>query len=174
MSVGVVMTLLWWDSGSSVDRAVPRSVPMLATGICLLGQIAARSMWRLYVENRRARGRRAERLVVVGAGEAAERVLRMLRSSSDAPFVPVAMVDDDPAKRNLRMHRVRVEGVVDDVVEVAERFDAHGGADRRAECRQFLLSDTSTRWSTRPACACSCCLPWSSCSAESRLPTSVR
>ena len=125
LSVGVVMTVLWWENGDSVNRAVPRSVPILATGICLLGQIAARSMWRLYVEHRaRPDGGELERLVVVGAGEAAEGVLRMLRSSSDAPFVPVAMVDDDPAKRNLRMHRVRVEGVVDDVVEVAERFDA--------------------------------------------------
>ena len=125
LSVGVVMTALWWENGDSVNRAVPRSVPILATGICLLGQIAARSMWRLYVEHRaRPEGGELERLVVVGAGEAAEGVLRMLRGSSDAPFVPVAMVDDDPAKRNLRMHRVRVEGVVDDVVDVAERFDA--------------------------------------------------
>ncbi len=125
LSVGLVMTILWWGASDSTDRAIPRSVPLLATAISLLGQIAVRSMWRLYVEHRdRPEGDHLQRLVVVGAGDAAEQVLRTLRMSSDAPFVPVAMVDDDPAKRNLRMLRVRVDGTVDEVAAVADRHHA--------------------------------------------------
>lgn len=124
LAVGTVMTAVWWNSGGANDRPVPRSVPILATGISLLGQIAARSMWRLYVEHRnQPEGDHLERLVIVGAGSGAEQVLRTLRTS-DSPFVPTAMVDDDPAKRNLSMHRVRVEGRVDDLLDVATKRSA--------------------------------------------------
>ena len=125
LSVGLVMTVLWWGASDTTTRAIPRSVPLLATALSLLGQIAVRSMWRLYVEHRdRPEGDHLQRLVIVGAGDAAEQVLRTLRSSSGAPYVPVAMVDDDPAKRNLRMSRVRVEGTVGELVSVARRRDA--------------------------------------------------
>jgi FlaA1/EpsC-like NDP-sugar epimerase len=125
LSVGVVMTLMWWGASDSAARAVPRSVPLLATAISLLGQIAIRSMWRLYVEHRdRPEGDHLQRVVVVGAGTAADQVLRTLRTTAEAPYVPVAMVDDDPTKRNLRMLGVRVEGRVDDLVDVARRRNA--------------------------------------------------
>jgi FlaA1/EpsC-like NDP-sugar epimerase len=125
LSVGLVMTILWWGSSDVTTRVIPRSVPLLATAISLLGQIAVRSMWRLYVEHRdRPEGEHLERLLIVGAGAAAEQVLRTLRSSSDAPFVPVAMVDDDPTKRKLRMSGVRVEGTVDELIAVAAHRQA--------------------------------------------------
>ena len=120
MSVGFVMTIAWWNSSAAVSRPVPRSVPLLATGVCVLGQIAIRSMWRLYSERRnRPSGEGVERVVVVGAGEGAELALRTLRATTEAPYVVTAMVDDDPAKRNLRLSGVRVEGRVDDLLTVA-------------------------------------------------------
>jgi dTDP-glucose 4,6-dehydratase len=125
LSVGVVMTIVWWGGSDAATRSVPRSVPLLATAISLLGQIAVRSMWRLYTEHRdRPGGDHLQRVVIVGAGEAGEQVLRTLRSVSTAPYVPVAMVDDDPVKRNLRMMGVKVEGRVDELVSVAKRSDA--------------------------------------------------
>ena len=126
LSVGLVMTVLWWGSSATDTRPIPRSVPLLATAVSLLGQIAIRSMWRLYVEHRdRPEGDHLDRLVIVGAGEAAAQVLRTLRSSSDAPYVAVAMVDDDPKKRNLRMSGVRVEGTVGELASVAARRSAN-------------------------------------------------
>jgi len=118
-SVGVVLTVsMWWNTG------IPRSVPVLAAGFSLLGQIAARSMWRLRNERRnRPNGEHVQRLVLVGAGEGADQILRTLRSS-DSPYEPVALVDDDPHKRNLRMSGVRVEGRVDDLGRVAAKHHA--------------------------------------------------
>ena len=125
LSVGATMTVAWWGIGSGAVRPVPRSVPLLATGVSLLGQIAIRSMWRLYVAHRnRPNGEDLQRLVLVGAGEGAEQILRTLRTSSDSPYVPVAMVDDDRRKRNLRMSGVKVEGTVDRLVAVATRHRA--------------------------------------------------
>ena len=82
-------------------------------------------MWRLYVEHRnRPSGDHLERLVLVGAGDGAEQILRTLRASTESPYVPVAMVDDDHAKRNLRLSGVKVEGRIDDLVAVADRHRA--------------------------------------------------
>jgi FlaA1/EpsC-like NDP-sugar epimerase len=125
LSVGLVMTIVWWNADAPTSRPVPRSVPLLATGVSVLGQISIRSMWRLYSERRnRPVGDDVDRVVVVGAGEGAELVLRTLRSSTDAPYVVTAMVDDDPTKRNLRLSGVRVAGRVDDLLSVAAATEA--------------------------------------------------
>jgi FlaA1/EpsC-like NDP-sugar epimerase len=117
-SVGVVLTVgLWQWNG------VPRSVPILATGLSLVGQITARSLWRLRNESRkRPSGEHLQRLVVVGAGEGGDQVLRTLRGSADSSYLPVALLDDDPDKRNLRLSGVRVEGRVDDLETVAKKY----------------------------------------------------
>jgi FlaA1/EpsC-like NDP-sugar epimerase len=120
--VGLVLTVVLWQW-----RGIPRSVPVLATGLSLLGQISARSIWRLRNERlRRPNGGHLQRLVVVGAGEGADQVLRTLRASSDSSYEPVALLDDDPAKRNLRLSGVRVDGTVDDLPAVAARHHADG------------------------------------------------
>lgn len=125
LSVGVMMTVLWWGADQATSRPVPRSVALLAAAISLLGQITLRSMWRLYAEHRiRPSGEHLRRIVIVGAGEAAEQVVRTLRGSSEAPYIPVAMVDDDRTKRNLRILGVKVQGTVDDLAEVAEQTGA--------------------------------------------------
>lgn len=126
LAVGAVLTVVWWQTVSEPSRPIPRSVPLLATGVCILGQLAVRSTWRLYVESRRRpSGDHLIRLVVVGAGEGAHQVLRTLSSSNDSSYLPVAMVDDDRSKRILRMSGVRVAGAVEDLAEVAERHHAN-------------------------------------------------
>lgn len=117
--VGIAMTAVWWNA-SDAERAVPRSVPLIAAGLSLLGQVTIRSIWRLYNERRLRSGRTdATRVVVVGAGDAGDRVVRTLMAAAQTPFVPVALVDDDPKRRHLRLGGVRVEGRVDEVVRVA-------------------------------------------------------
>ena len=121
LTVGAICTVaLWWET------AVPRSVPMLAAAFTLLGQIAIRSIWRTWVETRRrsSSAEGAKRVVVVGAGEGGAQILRTLNQAVDSPYVPVALLDDDPAKRNLRMSGIRVAGMVDDLCSVAASTDA--------------------------------------------------
>lgn len=54
-----------------------------------------------------------------GAGEAGSQLIRQMTSDPASPFVPVALIDDDPAKRQLRIHGVPVRGSRSDLVEVA-------------------------------------------------------
>ena len=119
-SVGEALTL-----ALMFDHAIPRSVPALATGASLLGHIAARSAWRLYIESRhRPHGENLQRIVVVGAGEAAGQIVRLLVANPESPYLPVALVDDDPNKRNLRLSGVGVAGTTHKLQQVAQLYRA--------------------------------------------------
>lgn len=117
---GVVLAVVLW-----FDTATPRSVPALALPFALLGQVALRATWRAWVDSRRRRRPdSAVRLVVVGAGEAAAQLIKTMHASIDSEYVPVALLDDDRTKRRLRLSGVQVVGTIDDLPEVAARFDA--------------------------------------------------
>ena len=62
-----------------------------------------------------ARGKEA---IVVGAGDAAQLVVKEMLRSPSLGYTPIGLVDDDPRKKNLRLHGVRVLGTTDDLAEV--------------------------------------------------------
>jgi len=76
---------------------------------------------------RLARTRRARHripVIIVGAGEGGTRAVRAMLSSAVSNYRPVAILDDDPAKRNLRIMGVRVVGRFDDLARVAQHHHA--------------------------------------------------
>jgi FlaA1/EpsC-like NDP-sugar epimerase len=105
--------------------SIPRSVAPLATAFTIAGTVAARSFWRLF-RQRQAKPTSGQPVVVVGAGDAAYQIVRNLMNTPGSPFLPAALLDDDPMKAHLRMHGIRVEGMIDDLVDVARRRQALG------------------------------------------------
>ena len=63
------------------------------------------------------------RVLIVGAGNAGEGVLRELYRLPVEKYHVVAFVDDDPRKRGIRIHGVPVLGGVDELASVAERLN---------------------------------------------------
>ena len=61
----------------------------------------------------------AVKIIVFGAGEAGAQLIRRLTTQSDVAYQPVAILDDDPAKRRLRIHGVPVLGGRGQMAEVA-------------------------------------------------------
>ena len=61
----------------------------------------------------------AVKIIVFGAGYAGAQLIRRLTTQSDAAYQPVAVLDDDPAKRRLRIHGVPVLGGRGQLAEVA-------------------------------------------------------
>ncbi|HWQ22551.1 MAG TPA: nucleoside-diphosphate sugar epimerase/dehydratase [Gaiellaceae bacterium] len=53
---------------------------------------------------------RGKEVLIVGAGDAAQLILRELLRNPALGYTPIGLVDDDPRKRNLRLHGVRVIG----------------------------------------------------------------
>ena len=64
------------------------------------------------------------RTLIVGAGETGSlTVTRMASKDPNMPGIPVVATDDDPAKRGLRIHGVKVAGSSDDIVSLVDRYD---------------------------------------------------
>jgi Predicted nucleoside-diphosphate sugar epimerases len=62
-----------------------------------------------------------KRLLLIGAGDTAEKVLRELSENNQLPYQAVGLVDDDPKKIGLKLHNVAVIGLLNDLEEHARR-----------------------------------------------------
>ena len=64
------------------------------------------------------------RTLVVGAGETGSLTIdRMASKDPLMPGVPIVATDDDPSKRGLRIHGVKVAGSSDDVLDLVDKYD---------------------------------------------------
>ncbi len=61
-------------------------------------------------------------VVIVGAGDAGELVLRELRNNPRLSCVPVGFFDDDPYKQGRKIHGVPVLGGMDTILETVQRL----------------------------------------------------
>ena len=53
---------------------------------------------------------RGKEVLVVGAGDAGQLVIREMQRSRQLGYTPIGLIDDDPRKKNLRLHGIRVLG----------------------------------------------------------------
>jgi FlaA1/EpsC-like NDP-sugar epimerase len=105
---------------------LPISVAVAGTIFSLLVMTSSRFVWRFFIDRRLRPSRElATPIIVFGAGEAgAGLVQTMLRNPASA-YYPVALLDDDPAKANLRVLGVPVLGGRDELGAVAARTGAN-------------------------------------------------
>ena len=86
-----------------------------------------RLLWRIKRRKKRAfSGDNVDRprTLVVGAGETGSLTInRMATKDPNMPGIPIVATDDDPAKRGLRIHGVKVEGSTDDIEELVRKYD---------------------------------------------------
>ena len=120
-SVGFFV-LINWSFG--ILGSVPVSIVLLEwvfTGYMTGGVWV---MYRVLYEVTRVRqGAKQRRVLVLGAGEAAQMLIaQMLRSS--AGYLPIGILDDDPAKNGTRIHGVKVFGPTRDLDEACLKLGA--------------------------------------------------
>jgi FlaA1/EpsC-like NDP-sugar epimerase len=123
--LAVMPLLLVIDYVASDPRMVPLSGIPAGAVIALVGMCGSRWAWRLRQERRsRPEGDNVARLLVVGAGEGGEQVVNSLLRDPTSPYVPVALLDDDPHKRHLRLRGVPVVGTLDQLGDAARVHEA--------------------------------------------------
>jgi UDP-GlcNAc:undecaprenyl-phosphate GlcNAc-1-phosphate transferase len=86
-----------------------RSVFILDAVILLFGLVASRMAFRLIrqiLPNQPAGDTR--RVLIYGAGDGGEMILRELKNNIDWHYTPIGFIDDDPVKANKVMHGLRV------------------------------------------------------------------
>ena len=116
-SVLLVMALFMAGGLYDGGLLLPRSVLVLdwITALVLFGGI--RFLVRALREERLVpwKQRRGRRALIIGAGTGAERLLREVLRDGGGSIFPVAMVDDDPEKKGMRLHGVPVLGTTADL-----------------------------------------------------------
>jgi FlaA1/EpsC-like NDP-sugar epimerase len=92
--------------------AVPRAVWVLDWLLCLALVATSRMLARTIIERPQTRSlvARGKEVIVVGAGDASQLMLREMLRTPALGYTPIGLIDDDPRKKNLRLHGIRVLG----------------------------------------------------------------
>lgn len=67
--------------------------------------------------------RKGKKLLLVGAGDAGERVVREMMENQSIRMIPVGFLDDDERKQGKSIHGVPVLGTIDQVGSIRDDFD---------------------------------------------------
>ncbi len=103
---------------------LPRSVAIMDWLLLLAFVAGARMLARTLMERPSARGlvARGKEVVIVGAGDAAQLIVKEMQKNPALGYTPIGLVDDDPRKKNLRVHNVRVLGTTDELPRILADF----------------------------------------------------
>lgn len=93
-----------------------------------------------YIHQRATRPTSAERVLIVGAGDAAESLVRQMLADPTGPYLPVGLIDDDPRKRHLSIQGVRVRGTSQDIAGVVKGLQVAGVVVAIADSEPELLA----------------------------------
>jgi len=99
------------------DVRLPRSIAVM-DWLLLLALVAGSRLVARSVFERPTPGRlvaRGREVLVIGAGEAARDTIREMHRNPQLGYTPIGLVDDDPRKKNIRIHGVRVLGSTADL-----------------------------------------------------------
>ncbi|MGA7204195.1 MAG: nucleoside-diphosphate sugar epimerase/dehydratase [Specibacter sp.] len=100
---------------------IARSVSIIAFPFAALLMAAVRYAKRIYVEGKPTFGDEAQRTLIYGAGFLGNSLVTRMVQDPDSPYVPVGLVDDDAAKKHLRLSSVGVLGRGDELPELIKR-----------------------------------------------------
>jgi FlaA1/EpsC-like NDP-sugar epimerase len=116
-SVGFVFTLRYCLNVKSFPLSIYILEALLTTA--LLGGVRLLFRHRMTTQHRRRRDDGDKRVLVVGAGDAAESLIRELPRGG---YLPVGCIDDDPAKLHFTVHGVPVLGTTSDIPAVTSKY----------------------------------------------------
>ena len=103
---------------------LPRSTVLVALPIALLLMGGARYLRRLRAEIKSKPNDTAEHTIIYGAGYLASYLVPQMLTDPHSKYLPVALVDDSPTKRNFSVHGIHVMGTRGDLVDIAARTEA--------------------------------------------------
>jgi len=110
----------------TVRQHLPRGLTTISQGVFmadLFGTIllpaGLRMIIRLYHEEfRTTEGRLLKRFLIVGAGNAAETLLREIHRMAVTQYDVIGLIDDDPVKQGISIHGIPVLGTVDQLPQI--------------------------------------------------------
>jgi FlaA1/EpsC-like NDP-sugar epimerase len=110
----LVSSLVVYFAQPVQELRLPRSVAVMDWLLLLAFVAGSRMLARTVMERPAARGlvARGKEVIVVGAGDAAQLMVKEMQKNAALGYTPIGLIDDDPRKKNLRIHGVRVLGTI--------------------------------------------------------------
>jgi FlaA1/EpsC-like NDP-sugar epimerase len=110
--VAVVAAFLVFTLLDFHPASVPRGIWAIVTLLLLAFVMGSRFLARTLIERPTVGAivARGKEVIIVGAGDAAQLILKETLKNPSLGYTPIGLVDDDPRKKNLRIHGVRVLG----------------------------------------------------------------
>lgn len=118
---------------SGLFQGFPRSVFIIDLILSLFFIILVRASIRVYFLMQakgglfpifqKQNGEPFSRLIIIGAGDAGEKILREIIDSRHANYNVVGFLDDDPSKKGSTIHGIYVLGNTDDLILLNDRYD---------------------------------------------------
>ncbi len=125
-----IIVALWFVMGyiDPILTHLPAGMERPFEGICMADMFATilllaglRMVIRLYFEEfRTVEAGRLKKLLIVGAGNAGEALLREIHRMSIAQYDVIGFIDDEPAKQGTNIHGIQVLGTVEQLPKICE------------------------------------------------------
>jgi FlaA1/EpsC-like NDP-sugar epimerase len=110
----------------------PRSIFIIDGFLTFLAIGGIRMAIRIYFAGREGRailpalskkGCEKTRLLIIGAGDAGEKIIREIRDNPGLRFTPVGLLDDDTGKQGKTIHCIPILGTLKDITRFTDAFD---------------------------------------------------
>ena len=121
LSTGVVSGIFMIFRKNDYIGGMPRSVLLIDFLLTLSLMIALRLSKRIYKEyisKKRKLEKGKLRVLIVGAGEAGNSIAREMVANPRSPYIPAGFIDDDPAKKGLKISGIKVLGQSDSIPDI--------------------------------------------------------
>jgi FlaA1/EpsC-like NDP-sugar epimerase len=114
-AVASVIVIYFWNPvpGWRLPRGIVGIDWLILLGLVAGARLAARTV--MERPGRRSFVTRGKEVLVVGAGDAGQLILKEMLKNRSLGYTPIGLVDDDPRKKNLRLHGVRVLGTTEEL-----------------------------------------------------------
>ena len=109
--------ILMTQSGAFLPRTIPITSMLFADLFMLGGRFAVRS-----VRQNGALSKNGKRVLIYGAGDSGEQIVRQMIKDPASEYIPVGFIDDNPTKQNLRIHGFRVLGDFRQLTPIVRRL----------------------------------------------------
>jgi FlaA1/EpsC-like NDP-sugar epimerase len=119
----VLSSLILFLAYEESFKGFPRSIFLIDYALSLIFVGGFMISKRVYLHDKRYPLLEQKRTLVIGAGNAGEQIVRDMKRTKDSLYLPIAFIDDDPVKKKVIIHGIKVRGNREDIPEIVRRLE---------------------------------------------------
>src|SRR4030042_4591607 len=119
----VLSSLILFLAYEESFRGFPRFIFLIDYALSLILIGGFKISKRVYLYGKKYPLVEQKRTLIIGAGNAGEQIVRDMRRTKDYPYLPGAFVDDDPAKKKVMIHGIKVVGNRKDIPQIVRNLE---------------------------------------------------